>query len=231
MNLSLSPQQAKWVEYVRENVAPRVGARAAALVTWWALKEGILNLPNPWRHNLCTKNGQDVKVADLDTCPNTAWQLGMSGIQGGAVSEAEVLAAAQRLYPYRSIRSILADVAEAAGVDSATEDAIQDSSGLLRKAWLLRDPTISFALQAPFVEKGCVTGNYSWCYGSWETARAFASSKARALQVIAELESHFSSGVQFNARSVLGAALMVAGVACVLYVANENGLIRIPRFT
>jgi hypothetical protein len=225
--MNLSPTQSKWVEYVRKNVAPRIGARAAALVTWWALKEGILNLENPWRHNLCNRPGGDVKVGDLDTCGSSVWQIGMSGIQGSAVTEATVEATAIRLYPGASIEGILARIADDAGVDSATRQAVASSTGLLRKAWLLRDPAISFYLQAPFVEKGCVTGNYSWCYGSWDTARAFAADKNTALATIAELESMFASSGSLpglpSATKVL--PFVVVGIFLASYAAMAFGVI------
>lgn len=191
MTLPLSASESRFVDYVQANVAPYVGARASALVTWWALKEGILDLPNPWRHNLCTRDGRDVKLGDLDVCPGSAWQIGMSGIQAGAVSLAEAEAVAVRFYG--SVPAALSKVVAEADVDNATRSAVLASDGDLRKAWLLRDPVISFTLQAPFVEKGCITGTHGWCYGSWPTALTFAKDRSVALQVVSELERRFSA--------------------------------------
>jgi hypothetical protein len=227
--MNLSPVQSKWVEYVRRNVAPRIGARAAALVTWWALKEGILNLENPWRHNLCNRPGGDVKIGDLDTCSGSVWQMGMSGIQVTAVSEATVLGAAQRLYPGDGVEDILSRIAEDAGVDAATKRAVEQSTGLLRKAWLLRDPTISFYLQAPFVEKGCVSGTYSWCYGSWDTARTFAANRDVALATIAELEAMFAGAALALPNVARAMPLVVGGVFFATCMAVSFGLLDIRR--
>jgi hypothetical protein len=193
MALDLTASESRWISYIENHVAPIIGARSAAVVAWWALKEGILDLPNPWRHNLCSRGGGDVRVGDLETCPGAAWQVGMSGIQPNNVSLASVEAAATKLYSGRSIPSILRSIADEAGVDEGIAQVVQAATGDLRKAWLLRDPAIGFYLQAPFVEKGCITGSYSWCYGTWDTARRFASNPARVQEVVSELQSRFSS--------------------------------------
>src|SRR5687768_14201580 len=78
---NLTAAQAKWVDYVGTNVVPRLPgtaaerARRAAIVVWWALKEGVLDVvPSPYRHNLCTQNGSDVRLNDLGICNGPAWQ-------------------------------------------------------------------------------------------------------------------------------------------------------------
>ena len=193
----LSAAESRWIDYIRENVVGLLEgsaadrARTAAIVTWWSLKEGVLDVrPSPWRHNLCSTG----KLGDLQTCPQRVWQLGMSGIQPSAVAEVQVDAVAARIYPGMSDRALLAKIASDAGVDASTAAAIEDSSGDLRKAWLLRDPAISFTMQAPFVQAQCLRGgdSASWCFGGWDTARRFASSPHRIEQVIASLEDHFS---------------------------------------
>lgn len=212
--LHLSPLQSKWVAYVRENVAPRIGPRRAAVVTWWALKEGILNLENPWRHNLCSRDGKNVKVGDLEVCPGTAWQLGMSGIQGNEVNAATVEAMAGKLYPGTSIPALLERIADTAQVRDDVKQAVMVTTNVeLRKAWLLRDPAIGFALQAPFVESGCVTGEHSWCYGGWDTAKAFAANKSVALNTIAELEALFGGTPSAPSSFPWLAGLVFLGVA------------------
>lgn len=227
MTLPLTPSEARWIDHIRSNVVGRLEgteaerARTAAIVAWWALKEGILDLPNPLRHNLCSAAGER-QIGDLGVCPRGAWQIGLSGIQGGAVRLADVEAVAQRLYLNLSIPEVLERSAKDAGIqDPDTLAAIRESTGDLRKAWLLRDGAIGFTLQRPFVERGCLSGRYPWCFGSWDTARRFASDEARIREVISDLESQFR-GVPREADrrgGLLGNALLVALVGGATYLA------------
>ena len=218
MTLQLTPSEAKWIDYIQKNVVGRLEgtsaqrARTAAVVTWWALKEGILDLPNPWRQNLCHTGG-DHLIGDLEVCSSSIWQVGMSGIQPSSVSLSQVEATARRIYSGQSLSSVLADIADDARMDSATKDAIKASTGDLRKAWLLRDPAIAFTLQRPFVEAGCITGARSWCYGGWDTARRFASDGGRVKEVVAELEERFSGigGISSSKQKLLLLGLLGLG--------------------
>jgi hypothetical protein len=217
----LTTAEAKWVDYIHKNVVPRLegsraeAARAAAVVTWWALKEGVLDVsPNPWHHNLCSATGE-TQIGDLGVCTSGAWQIGMSGIQGNVVSLAQVEATSARIYPGKAIEDVLGDtVDDAGGVDTDTKNQIVASAGALRKAWLLRDPAISFTLQAPFVGPCLSPGAPSWCFGNWETARAYASSPERIDEVIGQLEARFN---QSTGLSTPTKVLLAAGAAGVGY--------------
>ena len=233
MTISLSARQARWIDYVGQNVVailpgtPAQKARQAALVMWWALKEGVLDLPNPIRHNLCTAAGE-VQIGDLGVCPSGAWQIGISGIQGNVVSDAHVEAMRRRVHPSETAGQTLARVADLANVDNRTRQAIVDSTGVLRRAWLLRDPTIAIALQAPFVEACLRSGAPSWCYGGWDTARQFASSQARIREVIADLEVRYAK----NARGGSWAPwlLLAAGIGLASYgYFQQHGWPRVLR--
>lgn len=233
MALALNASEARWVEFIRANVVGRLAgsdrdrARTAAVVTWWALKEGILDLTNPLRHNLCGAGG-DHPIGDLQTCPGgSAWQVGLSGIQPASVSLAQAEATARRLYPSESIETVLERTARSSGVDDSAADQIRNSSGDLRKSWLLRDGPISFTLQRPFVER-CFAGNApGWCFGTWDSARRFASDAGRIRSTVAELESMFS-GAPTPGRSwrplLLAAAL--GGAAYYLYSTSDGSRLR-----
>jgi hypothetical protein len=204
----LNPTESRWIQYIQDNVVPKLEgtsadrARTGALVAWWSLKEGILDLTDPLRHNLCSQGGHDVRISDLATCSGPAWQVGISGIQPGAVKLADVEGVAKRLYPEVTIETLLEDIAIRSGVQGSAVDQIKNSSGDLRKSWLLRDGPISFMLQAPFVERGCLTQNpASWCFGSWDSARRFAPDQATAQQTVAELQDRFASASSPSGRS------------------------------
>jgi hypothetical protein len=226
MTLELNPTESKWIDFIESSVVPRLEgssaekARTAAIVTWWALKEGILDMPNPWRHNLCHTGG-DHQIGNLETCASSVWQVGMSGIQPASVSLAQVESVAKRLYPSVDIAQILSGIALDARVDSSTQAAVAASTRDLRKAWLLRDPAISFTLQRPFVEKGCISGSYSWCYGSWDTAKRFATNAAKVREVVSDLEARFSGS--FGSGSPLLPWLLVLGLGVGLYLGHTHG--------
>jgi hypothetical protein len=194
--------QSKWTTHIRDSVVPRLAgtqaerARRAAIVTWWALKEGVLDKqPSPYRHNLCTRNGKDVTLGDLEICaPGSTWQVGISGIQLPNVTDAAVIATAQSLYPGKSLASILGSIAQAAGIDpaSTTGKAIVASTGRLQASWLLRDPAIGITMQVPFADD-CVNGGPGWCYGFWPEAQTFASSLSRIQRVIGDLQTYFTT--------------------------------------
>jgi hypothetical protein len=228
VTLPLNARQKRWIDYVGQNVVailpgtPAQKARQAALVMWWALKEGVLDLPNPMRHNLCTAAGE-TQIGDLGVCPSGAWQLGLSGIQGNVVSDAQVENARRRIHPSETVQQTLARVADLADVDNRTRQVIVDSSGALRRAWLLRDPAIGIYLQAPYVEACLRAGAPSWCYGGWDTARQYASSAARVREVVADLESTYAKSAS-GSRSWAPWLLLAAGVGLVGYgYVKEHG--------
>lgn len=210
--ITLTAAQAKWVTHVEQEVVARLPgtaaerARHAAIVTWWAMKEGVLDVqPSPYRHNLCTQSGKDVRLGDLDVCYGPAWQVGLSGIQLPNVTDAQVTTMAQTIYPGVATTTLLGQIAQAAGIDptSSTGKSIAASTGRLRSAWLLRDPAIGIALQWPFADD-CAAGGPSWCYGTWPEAQAYASSLTRIQQVIGALEKRFLAAANGLAASPAG---------------------------
>jgi hypothetical protein len=243
-NAALTTAEERWIDHVDDQVVARLSgasqqerAHTAAVVTWWALKEGVLDVaPNPWRHNLCTQNGRDVQIGDTGVCWGPAWQVGLSGIQVNNVTQQQVENTASRLYPGESMSTILRRIATTAGLGESAITTVASSTGALRKSWLLRDPAIGITLQRPFVESECLNNGLAWCFGSWDTARKFASSSARIREVIAELEKRFMSGSSQpppppqGKRCPLGNGLYcggnhIQGNASTLYNCNEtNGI-------
>lgn len=221
MTLALNAREARWIDDVGRDAVPLLPgspaqkARQAALVMWWALKEGVLDLPNPFRHNLCTAAGE-TQIGDLGVCPSGTWQIGITGIQGNAVTDAQVEAMRRRVRPRESVQDSLRRVAIRADVDNRTVQTIVDSTGALRRAWLLRDPAIAIPLQAPFVEACLRAGAPSWCFGSWDTARQFASSPARIREVIADLEARYLNSASGN-RNWLPWLVLAGGLGLIGY--------------
>jgi hypothetical protein len=234
----LNPSERRWVDFIRSNIVGRLEggdadrAETAAIVTWWSLKEGILDLASPLRQNLCHAGGADHAIGDLATCPaGSAWQVGIAGIQPGAVTLAQVQAVASRLYPGISLVSLLDQIAVASGIQGAAVDQIRNSTGDLQKSWLLRDGPIAFTLQRPFVEKGCLGSSAaSWCFGSWDSARRFASDAATVRGTIDELAGYFSGapsaptapGGSSGTLAALAAVALLGGAAYALVRPRET---------
>ena len=227
----LTAAERRWIDHVQANVVGRLAlparerARAAAEVVWWGLKEGTLDVrPNPWRHSLCGTR----QLGDLETCAGM-WQAGLAGVQVHAFRDDVVRAAAARTYPGEGLESILRRIARDAGVDGATEEAIAESEGLLQRSWLLRDPAISIPLQRPNVATCLRSGGApSWCFGSWDTARRFASDPGRIASTIGALEGYFGGAV---GRSWVPVALVLgaAGLGWLYFTPGGNAARRTIR--
>lgn len=230
----LNARETGWLRYIRDSVVPHLlgsdeqRAHTAAVVSWWALKEGILDLPNPIAHSLCHEgSGGDRTIGPLEVCNGAIWQVGISGVQAYAPSDARLESVTRAVRPGESGAAILRSAAEAAGLDASAVEAVATSSGALRRSWLLRDPAIAFEVQSPYVESGCLSGKTpSWCFGSWPTARAFASSIGRAHEAVGALESYYRgapSASSSGTRTALALALALGAGATYLALYTEPG--------
>ncbi|SCK16011.1 hypothetical protein H181DRAFT_01091 [Streptomyces sp. WMMB 714] len=187
-----APEEAN-VRWIAENTVPRLdGDRAsrvtaAARVTWWSLKEGILGLENPHTYSNC----DNVRLGPLDSCePSCCWQVGNSAVQVTTFDQARIEEVAQQLYPGESVDQILAHTADYAGFPegSAENEQVVNSTGLFRTSWLLRNHGVGFALNAPQVKAECIDDSLHWCYGTgWDTTAKYAPDKASAMGAIDDL--------------------------------------------
>lgn len=178
------------------------GSRAKALdeasvVTWWALKEGVLDVKHPVGFSRCDPGGVKDRFA---VCSGRAWQVGMAAVQAArptsstsaqsALSSYGKLAA--KCFPGRTSNALLADTAVDAGyaVGSSAHRRVVGSTGYLRASWLLRVGCVGFSRQAPIVRRECVSSTRTWCYGTgWLQTRQFAPSKSGALRAISDLRA------------------------------------------
>ena len=192
----LSTNQERWVRYIAGKVIPQLlGAtrneriQTASISTWWALKEGVLSLKDPLTYSSCSqtkKNGtyKDVRLDSLETCdPGSPWQVGISGIQVPNFSESDIAL-------IWDTDTILSEVVEIAGFDQNSEPGISiiNSSGDLRKSWLLRHPVVGITLQEDVVYNECVVSQLSWCYGrTWPETKLFAPTMEDAQRSIDDL--------------------------------------------
>ncbi|MPZ83318.1 MAG: CHAP domain-containing protein [Actinophytocola sp.] len=187
----LTEAEAANVRWIADNTVPRIGGDldAAASVTWWSLKEGVLGLDNPHEFSHCDNR----RLGPLESCaPECCWQVGISAVQEPTFDLARTTETAERLYPGRSADEVLAHTATYAGYPPGTPgyDAIVNSTGAFRNSWLLRNHGVGFVLNAPQVEAECVVDSLSWCYGTgWDTTARYAPTKAAALRSIDDLRA------------------------------------------
>lgn len=187
----LTTAEAANVRWIAANTVPRIGGDldAAALVTWWSLKEGVLGLDNPHGFSHCDNR----RLGPLESCaPQCCWQVGISAVQVPTFDLARTTATAERLYPGWSADQVLAHTATYAGYPPGTpgHDAIVDATGGFRNSWLLRNHGVGFVLNAPQVEAECVVGSLGWCYGTgWDTTARYAPTKAAAMRSVEDLRT------------------------------------------
>jgi hypothetical protein len=212
----LSPNQEKWLRWVAAKTVPRLtGTRderldKASRVSWWAMKEGVWDLgynrPNPTSNpqswSSCYYAPNNVDLWPLETCNNGggAWQVGLAGIQVNPNSRtvASLESTAVMLYPGSNATDILAHTARTAGFPTGSTEhtSIVNSTGNLRKSWLLRNHGVGFHLQDQTVYSECVVGGYSWCYGSghtWYPANRYASSRTAMNNSIYNIRQHLNN--------------------------------------
>lgn len=209
---SLNETQQIWLDYIADYVLPQLttyyGSReqaldSAAVVAWWTLTEGVLGFKqdihpkNPVSYSNC--DGVKTQSA-TEVCTGNNWQIGIGAIQS-PISTADANADIPGLedillegYPGQTVESVLRMISQHAGyaANGATENAIVDSSGPLRAAWLNRVGVVSFVQQYPTVIYECWEQCKSWCFqscgrGSWSETDKWAPNRAQAEAAIADL--------------------------------------------
>lgn len=201
--IELDAEQDLWVRYIATHVVPLVLGSASeridksAYVTWWALKEGVLNVNNPLSYSNCSfPPDQTIGPAEICPDPDNAWQVGLSGVQAAWRTLESVEQLASTVLAQATIGEILVDAAATAGFGASTSLGltIASSDDRLRLSWLLRNGPVGFEAQYSPVYNQCFVSSEPWCFGSgWPTSAAFAPSQAGALQAIDDLKSIFQA--------------------------------------
>ena len=199
---TLAGNEEKWVRFVGESIVSQLlGSRSdklrvAARASWWGLKEGTFGLSNPHRFSSCNVSpSKDKQLKPLETCdPGRAWQVGLAAVQVPNFTEQEVLDAIQALWPGRAVTEVLAEAAQLAEFDPSqdTGAAIVASVGVLRKSWLMRNPTVGLTLVERNVTDECINAAQSWCFGTrWKGTAKYSPTYEAAMQSIADLTKIF----------------------------------------
>ena len=138
--------------------------------TWWALKEGVLNLSNAFNHNNCNFVNGDRVIGPLEECPvGRAWQVGIAGVQVPNVDLSTVQPRATSVSGM-DVKAVLGRSAQQAGYNpgTSTYNAIVASQGNVTKAWLLKWHLVGFYFVKNEVANECLRNPpKSWCYGTY----------------------------------------------------------------
>jgi hypothetical protein len=200
--VTLDGEQELWVRYIAEHVVPLVPGTEAerieksALVTWWALKEGVLNVNNPLSYSNCSIP-PDKHIGPIETCPNpnNAWQVGLSGVQAAYRTLDSVEKLAASVFPARPLGELLTEAAVTAGFGSGTAigQAITGAQDRLRLSWLLRSSPVGFEAQYPPVRDQCFKApTKAWCFGTgWPSSASFAPNQTGANESVDDLKKLF----------------------------------------
>ncbi|UQA57302.1 SH3 domain-containing protein [Polyangium aurulentum] len=197
---TLNASQDKWVRWIAKNTFPKLQGTlsqrldVASRVTWWALKEGVLDTTNPIAYSNC----DNVHQGPLYVCYGM-WQAGISGIQINDKDPVEVENLALKIHAGSTIKDVLAKAALSGGfaAGTSTYNSIVNATGGLRHSWLLRESAVGFTRQDPVVNSECVVGAKSWCYGSgWYPSNVYAPTKTAALKSISDLRAIISTLTQ-----------------------------------
>jgi hypothetical protein len=208
----LSAAQSANVNWIARCVVPMLPgtvaeqAHAAALSTWWSLREGILDIPGmkAFRYSNCHElDGHDHTRSNqaLYNCPTSIWQVGIAAGQVANYTLTQMRAVESRVFGTLDSRiqenSILGWSASLAGFrpGSATHEAIRQSSGRVRRSWLMRNPVIGMLLVGPQeVTSECFIDKKRWCFnGDYPDAVHFSHTVAGMRQSIADLETQFKA--------------------------------------
>ncbi|KAL9652659.1 hypothetical protein ABK040_003962 [Willaertia magna] len=191
----LNVNEVKWLKYIGQKVVPQltsyyngnreIALQNAAIVAWWSLKEGILQIENAIRFNLCDPN-HVVKSNQWDgICAKEngfgTWQVGLAAIQSPITEERAKtmivnlennICKKLGLNPNQALLNIVNE----AGFGNDIAKNIMSSQGRLRASWLLRIPSVSFVVQLPIINNECFSGNVrNWCYSSkWSPSNKYS---------------------------------------------------------
>lgn len=193
----LTANQEAAVRWIAEKTIARVpGTLSEKLttvsrVTWWSLKESILNFPSPDVHRY--SNCQNGDYRPLITCGSDNWQVGIAGVHmSNASGQAAYLESlAGQLYQGWDARAVLDHTANYAGYADGTSahTAIVDSTGRFRTSWLARNHGIGFVFNEPYVVPCFGNVPPDWCDDGGAEALRYASSPAVTTRSLQDLRA------------------------------------------
>lgn len=208
----LNESEAKNVQWIGECVVPFLPgtreqqAEVAARTTWWALREGNLELTGKhlFGYSNCHEKGKDRLRTNQPgyDCGTNIWQVGIAGGQVANYSEKQYATKIDQvlssLHNSMNESALLAWAASLAGYDekSTERKAIISSTGRVKHSWLLRNPLIGFLLvEKQEVTAECIRDRKKWCFnGNYPAAKKFSRSVTGMNKSIADLKRYFLKG-------------------------------------
>lgn len=206
---ALNPSQAKNVQWIAECVVPNLPgsreqqAEVAARTTWWALREGVLDRTGArlFGYSNCHERGKDQLRTKQPgyNCSTNIWQVGMAAGQVANYSKESYVKRTDQvisaLDPSLNEAALLGWTASLAGYEekSPTHRSIVNSTGRVKRSWLLRNPLVGFLLVERLeVRAECLIDKKKWCFsGNYPAAKNFSHTEKGMRRSIADLKKYF----------------------------------------
>jgi hypothetical protein len=207
---ALNETESKNIQWISKCVLPLLPGTAeerldlVAKVTWWALREGVLELSSDrvFRYSLCD-NGKGVDTArsatPLYNCESNIWQVGIAGGQAMNYSQKDIdektTAVINALGGGITEDELLDWTASLAGFGEGSKDyaGIMSSTDRVRRSWFVRNPLVGMLLTITEVQNECLVEGKSWCFdGNYDEAIKFSGTRANMLTSIDDLKKIFA---------------------------------------
>ena len=132
--------------------------------------------------------------------PGVAWQVGLAAVfVPNFPDDQQVLNTVQMLWPGRAVTDVLGEAAQTAGFDptaNTTGVAIVNSTGVLKKSWLLRHTVVGMTLEEPIITGRCIQpamppGDCIGVQAGNPGSKLYAATKEDMLRSISDLVAIF----------------------------------------
>lgn len=205
----LTPKERENLKYIAEKVKPLLKgtpeeqARIAAESSWWSLREGVLNLPQPYNNvkpfafSNCGSGDGNTPIGIVATCSASTWQVGIGAVQVPPFDDDQVISTARSLHNNDPVKDILGDVSILTGntEGSTIYKQIIASTGILQRSLLLRDPATGITLVNGSMQpclKTPIPPQSDWCTSGGHDE--LNGSPKNIKKAIEELTLYFSGG-------------------------------------
>lgn len=184
------------LKFIKENVLNKLEgesdaqATVAAESSWWSLREGVLNISQPevFKYSNCHFASGDQHIGPLESCSGI-WQVGISGVQVPNFSDSKVESVAKARHSGQDIADILGALSDLGNFGD--KNAVVNSTGILRRSLLMRDPATGITLVNENVRNECLSGSPKvWCISA---GNPISKDRPAIDAAIAELKSYFLS--------------------------------------
>ena len=155
------------------------------------------NNVKPFAFSNCGSGDGNTPIGIVATCSATTWQVGIGAVQVPPFSDAVVTSTARSLHNNDPVKDILSEVSILTGNTEGTPiyNQITNSTGILQRSLLLRDPATGITLVNGSMQpclKTPIPPQADWCTSGGHSD--INGSSANIKKAIEELTLYFSGG-------------------------------------